>query len=70
VPSKVGHAFHTNLTVHCHVLATVRACDSGVGLGSPDGGATMRSILNEVILFFCVLVLFVGIVLTAANFVS
>jgi hypothetical protein len=30
----------------------------------------MRSILNEVILFFCVLVLFVGIVLTAANFVS
>jgi hypothetical protein len=30
----------------------------------------MRSILNEAILFFCVLVLVVGIVLTAANFVS
>jgi len=30
----------------------------------------MRSILNEVILFFCVLALFLGIVLTAANFVS
>ena len=67
---KIGHEPCTILTVHCHFLATVLACDVVAGWGARDGEPQMRSILKELFLFSCVGALFVGVVLTAANLVG
>jgi hypothetical protein len=69
-PPEIGHEPCTILTVRCHFLATVLACDAVAGWGARDGEPQMRSILTELFLFSCVGALFVGVVLTAANLVG
>ena len=69
-PPKIGHVVCTNLTVRCHFLATVRACDAVAGWGARTGEPQMKSILSEVLLFSCVGALFLGIVITAATLVG
>ena len=65
-PPGIGHELCTNLTVRCHLLDTVKACDTARGLGSPHGGATMTSVLKEIVLLSSMGALFLGIMLTAA----
>ena len=59
----------------CSTIACTEILTAGTAMrlraGEPVRGATkMRSFLNEVILLSCVGALFMGIVLTAANFVG
>jgi hypothetical protein len=65
-PPGIGHELCTNLTVRCHLLDTVKACHTARGLGSPHGGATMTSVLKEIVLLSSMGALFLGIMLTAA----
>jgi hypothetical protein len=59
-----------NLAFDCHFLATVLTPDVVAGWGARTGDASMKSVLNEVLLFSCVGALFMGIVLTAASLVG